>query len=69
MILELEGEKGFDHLEEYSDGATERGKRLREAICERFHFSSLDFQSLEGVIQAIGLPECDLCTYCWNGKE
>ncbi|MBR4700501.1 MAG: amidophosphoribosyltransferase [Oscillospiraceae bacterium] len=69
VILELEGEKGFDHLEEYSDGATERGKRLREAICERFHFSSLDFQSLEGVIQAIGLPECDLCTYCWNGKE
>ena len=69
VILELEGEKGFDHLEEYSDGTTERGKRLREAICERFHFSSLDFQSLEGVIQAIGLPECDLCTYCWNGKE
>ena len=69
VILELEGEKGFDHLEEYSDGTTERGKRLREAICEKFHFSSLDFQSLEGVIQAIGLPECDLCTYCWNGKE
>ncbi|MBQ1411096.1 MAG: amidophosphoribosyltransferase [Oscillospiraceae bacterium] len=69
VILELEGEEGFQHLEEYSNGETERGKALRAAICERFQFSSLEFQSLEGVIEAIGLPECDLCTYCWNGKE
>ena len=69
VILELEGEEGFDHLEEYSDGATPRGKNLRRTICEKFGFSSLEFQSLEGVIEAIGLPECDLCTYCWNGKE
>ena len=69
VILELEGEEGFQHLEEYADGATQRGRRLRESICERFHFASLEFQSLEGVIEAIGLPECELCTYCWNGKE
>ncbi|MBO4419615.1 MAG: amidophosphoribosyltransferase [Oscillospiraceae bacterium] len=69
VILELEGEEGFQHLEEYADGNSDRGKRLRASICERFQFSSLEFQSLEGVIEAIGLPECDLCTYCWNGKE
>ncbi len=69
VILELEGEEGFEHLEEYSDGSTERGRSLRRAICEKFNFASLEFQSLEGVIEAIGLPECDLCTYCWNGKE
>ena len=69
VILELEGEDGFEHLEEYADGSTERGKKLRTNICERFHFSSLEFQTLENVIEAIGLPECELCTYCWNGKE
>ena len=69
VILELEGEEGFSHLDEYSDGATERGKNLRRAIADRFHFASLDFQSLEGVVKAIGLPPCQLCTYCWNGKE
>ena len=69
VILELEGEEGFNHLEEYSDGSTERGRKLRANICERFHFSSLEFQSLDGVIEAIGLPACELCTYCWNGKE
>lgn len=68
VILELEGEEGFKHIEEYSDGSTERGKSLRKAICDKFSFSSLDFQSLKGVIEAIGLPEDRLCTYCWNGK-
>ena len=69
VILELEGEEGFNHLDEYSDGATERGRAMRKAICDKLHFASLEFQSLEGVIQAIGLPACKLCTYCWSGKE
>ena len=68
-IVELEGEKGFDYIEEYSDSSTERGKKLRKTICDKFHFSSLEFQSLDGVIKAIGLDPCKLCTYCWNGKE
>ena len=68
-IMELEGDEGFKHIEEYSDAATERGKNLRRAICEKLNFSSLEFQSLEGVIKAIGLDPCKLCTYCWNGKE
>ncbi len=68
-VLELEGEEGLNHLEEYSDGTTERGKALRDAICKKLHFASLDFQSLEGLIEAIGIDRCKLCTYCWNGKE
>ena len=68
-VLEREGEEGLKHLDEYSNGGTERGKRLTQAICDKLNFSSLEFQSLEGLIEAIGLPECELCTYCWNGKE
>ena len=68
-IFELEGEEGFKYLEEYSDGSTKRGKNLRKAICKKFGFTTLDFQSLEGIIKAIGIDECKLCTYCWNGKE
>ncbi len=68
-IMELEGEEGFKHMEEYSDASTERGAKMRKAICEKLHFASLEFQSLEGIVKAIGLPEEELCTYCWNGKE
>ncbi len=69
VILELEGEEGFKHIDEYSDATTERGKSLRRAICEKFHFASLEFQTLEGVIESIGLDPSKLCTYCWTGKE
>lgn len=68
-IFELEGEEGAKHIDEYSDSSTERGINLRKAICNKFNFKTLEFQSIEGIIEAIGLdPEC-LCTYCWNGKE
>lgn len=69
VIMELEGEAGFAHIEEYADGNTERGRALRKTICDKFNFASLEFQSLEGILQAIGLEPCKLCTYCWNGKE
>lgn len=68
-IYELEGEAGDQHLEEYSDPNTERGKKLRETICEKLHFTSLEYQSLDKLIQAIGLGPCKVCTYCWSGKE
>ncbi|MBE5795288.1 MAG: amidophosphoribosyltransferase [Clostridiales bacterium] len=69
VIMELEGEEGFQHIDEYSDAKTERGQNLRKAICEKMHFASLEFQSIEGLIEAIGVEPCKLCTYCWNGKE
>ena len=68
-IMDLEGEEGFEHLDEYVDPSTERGKRLRETICKNFNFASLEFQTLEGIIEAIGIEPCKLCTYCWTGKE
>lgn len=68
-VVELEGEEGLKHLDEYIDFSTERGKNLRKAICEKLNFDSLEFQSVEGIIKAIGIEPCKLCTYCWNGKE
>jgi amidophosphoribosyltransferase len=69
VVLELEGADGFNHLEEYSDSDTERGKALRNKICENLHFTSLEYQSLEGLIKSIGIDREDICTYCWDGKE
>ena len=68
-IMELEGRKGIEHLNEYSDSSTERGRSMRSAICERLHLASLEFQSVEGLVEAIGLERCKLCTYCWTGEE
>ncbi len=69
IIMELEGEEGLNHISEYSDGNTERGKNLRKAICKKFKFESLEFQSIDGLVKSIGLPKCKLCTYCMDGKD
>lgn len=69
IIHRLEGDEGAKHIDEYSDFTTERGKKLRECLCEELHLKTIEFQSLEGIIEAIGLEPCKLCTYCWNGKE
>ena len=68
-MAELEGDAAVEHLEEYADSRTERGKAMRKAICDKFKFESLEFQSLNGLIEAIGIDRCKLCTYCWNGRE
>ena len=69
VIVELEGEEGLKHIAEYADGNSERGRKMRQTICEKFKFASLGFQTVDGVVGAIGLDKCKLCTYCWNGKE
>ena len=68
-IQKLEGDEGQQHLDEYADNTTERGKCLLKTICEELGFDSLGYQSLDGLIEAIGLPPEKICTYCWNGKE
>lgn len=69
IIDELEGADGVKYISEYSDGTTERGKKLRAEICRRLKLTSLDFQSLDGTVKAVGIPGCGLCSYCWTGKE
>ena len=69
VVQELEGDEGQEHLEEYADGTTERGKCLLHTICEKFGFTSLGYQSLDGILEAIGIDRDKICTYCWTGKE
>lgn len=68
-IYELEGEEGEKYIEEYADGSTERGRKLRETIAKKLMLDTLEFQSLDGLIEAIGVSPDEICTYCWNGKE
>ena len=68
-IQELEGDEGHNHVEEYADANTERGQCLLNSICKKLGFDSLGYQSLEGVLEAIGIDKDQICTYCWNGKE
>ena len=69
VVQQLEGDEGHKHLDEYANVHTERGACLLKTICESMGFDSLSYQSLQGMLDAIGIDPSKVCTFCWNGKE
>ena len=68
-IQQLEGNEGQKHISEYADAKTQRGQCMLKSICEEMGFDSLGYQSLDGLLEAIGLDRDKICTYCWTGEE
>jgi len=66
-ILQLEGDPNRN-LEEYADHTSDRYAAMVDIIRERLNLTSLRFQRLDDLIEAIGLPKEKLCTYCWDGQ-
>ncbi len=70
VIAELEGgDPDRETLLQYADPDSEKYQKMIEKICEQLHFTSLRYHRLDDMIEAIGVPEEKLCTYCWSGKE
>jgi amidophosphoribosyltransferase len=67
-IKELEGDENKD-LATYADPDSDKYAAMIESIRERLHLTSLKFQRLSDLVDAIGLPKEKLCTYCWDGCE
>ena len=69
VVQELEGSEGQEHLDEYADAGTCRGQCMLKRICEKLGFDSLGYQSLDGLLESIGIDQDKICTYCWTGRE
>lgn len=67
-ILQLEGTENVD-LKEYSDSSSEKYKVMVERIRKNLNLSTLQFQELDDLVDAIGLPKEKLCTHCWDGTS
>lgn len=70
VIKELEG-KDPDRatIDEYTNPDSEKYNTMVEKICEKLHFTSLRYNRLDDMIEAVGIAPEKLCTYCWDGKE
>ena len=70
FIAEFEGMEAAndpERIKAYAVTGSPEYNRLVQAIADRFHLNSLRFTKLEDLIQAIGLPKCKVCTYCFDG--
>jgi len=68
MIQELEGDH-TKNLEKYATTDSPEYKKMVELIRARFGLTSLKFNSVETLIEAIGLPKCKVCTHCFDGSS
>lgn len=69
IILEREGDKAEETLEEYADPCSDRYAELLEAIRKEQNFTTLRYHRLDDLLASIDISPCKLCTYCFNGKE
>jgi amidophosphoribosyltransferase len=67
-MKELEGREDL-HVEEYCNPDSDRYKAMVERIRKKLQLTTLQFQRLDDLVDAIGLPKEKLCTYCWDGAE
>ena len=67
-INELVGEN-VGELNEYAQAGSDKYMAMVESIRKRLNLTSLQYQRLEDLVEAIGLPKDKLCTYCWDGAE
>ena len=68
IIQELEGDENAK-LEQYATAGTPEYEKMVGIIAERFSLSSLQFNTIETLIEAIGLPKCKVCTHCFDGSS
>lgn len=68
IIAELEGDPD-KNLEKYATTGSPEYEKLVSIIAERFGLTSLKFNTLETLIEAIGLPKCKVCTHCFDGSS
>jgi amidophosphoribosyltransferase len=66
--VEVEGGEPED-LAKYSDPDSEPYCAMVEGIRKRLGLTSLQYQRLDDLVEAIGLPKEKLCTFCWDGVE
>lgn len=70
VIAEEEGEQvERTVLEDYSNPDSDRYHKMLKGICKKMKFSSLSFNRMDDMLEAVGIDRDKLCTYCWDGRE
>jgi len=69
IVKELEGGDMDAHIDEYITPGTARYNKMVDEIRTRLGMDSLKFNTLENIIEAIGLPKECVCTHCFDGSS
>jgi amidophosphoribosyltransferase len=67
-IQKIEGTDGGD-LQPYAVADTPQHRAMVEQIRQALNLTSLRYQKMEDLVDAVGLAKTNLCTHCWDGTS
>jgi len=75
--LDLAGRRAINEIEgseekfiaEYAVSDSEKNRSMVDKIRQQLKLTSLKYQKLDDLVEAIGLPKDKLCTHCWDGSS
>ena len=68
IIQDFEGDAN-KNLEKYAETDSPEYQRMVEEIGRRLGLTSVKFNKIETLVQAIGLPKERICTHCFDGSS
>ena len=68
IIKDLEGDEN-KNLDKYATTDSPEYKKMVGIIAQKFGLTSLKFNTLEILVESIGLPKCKICTHCFDGSS
>ena len=66
-IKAIEG-KDIEDISEYVDHKSPKYRKMVDWIARDLSLTTLRYQTIDDMVDAIGLPRERLCLYCWNGE-
>jgi amidophosphoribosyltransferase len=71
IIRDLKGTENLSDaiLQEYANPDSEKHKEMVDTMRKHLQLTTLKFQRLDDLVDAIGLPKCKLCTHCWDNSS
>ena len=58
-----------ENLDDYYTPGSEKYVEMIDRIRQRLRLTTLQYQKLDDLVQAIGLPKEKLCTHCWDNSS
>ena len=68
IIERFEGDAS-KNLDKYATTGSPEYKRMVDAIAKELGLTTLKFNTIEQLVEAIGLPKCQVCTHCFDGSS
>lgn len=71
VIARLEGTEDVPEevLQQYTNPESPKYEEMIEGIRKELNFTSLRYNRLDDMLDSVGIPKENLCTYCWDGKD